>query len=119
MSGSVRARYVQLLQAHRESLAASAGGHVLLVGVPGLAKTLLVETLGTVLGLADKRIQFTPDLMPADIMGARSWTTRRAGTARSASSRARSSPSCCWPTRSTAPARAPRPPSFRPCRSAR
>ena len=45
------------------------GGHALLVGVPGLAKTLLVETLGTVLGLNDKRIQFTPDLMPADILG--------------------------------------------------
>jgi len=45
------------------------GGHALLVGVPGLAKTLLVETLGTVLGLNDKRIQFTPDLMPADIVG--------------------------------------------------
>ncbi len=46
-----------------------AGGHVLLIGVPGLAKTLLVETLGTVLGLDDKRIQCTPDLMPADILG--------------------------------------------------
>ena len=46
-----------------------AGGHGLLVGVPGLAKTRLVETLGVVLGLATKRIQFTPDLMPADIVG--------------------------------------------------
>jgi len=46
-----------------------AGGHVLLVGVPGLGKTLLVETLGTVLGLAARRVQFTPDLMPADILG--------------------------------------------------
>lgn len=45
------------------------GGHALLVGVPGLAKTLLVETLSTVLGLDGKRIQFTPDLMPADIIG--------------------------------------------------
>ncbi|MCB2108962.1 MAG: AAA family ATPase, partial [Rhodobacteraceae bacterium] len=42
-----------------------AGGHALLVGVPGLAKTRLVHTLGTVLGLGDKRVQFTPDLMPA------------------------------------------------------
>ena len=41
----------------------------MLVGVPGLAKTKLVETLGTVLGLAERRIQFTPDLMPADIIG--------------------------------------------------
>ena len=46
-----------------------AGGHGLLVGVPGLAKTRLVETLGIVLGLDWKRIQFTPDLMPADIVG--------------------------------------------------
>jgi len=46
-----------------------AGGHVLLIGVPGLAKTRLGETLGVVLGLDAKRIQFTPDLMPADILG--------------------------------------------------
>jgi MoxR-like ATPase len=46
-----------------------AGGHGLLIGVPGLAKTRLVETLGVVLGLDWKRIQFTPDLMPADIIG--------------------------------------------------
>ena len=45
------------------------GGHVLLVGVPGLGKTKLVETLGTVLGLDARRVQFTPDLMPADILG--------------------------------------------------
>ena len=45
------------------------GGHVLLIGVPGLAKTRLVETLGTVLGLDDRRVQCTPDLMPADILG--------------------------------------------------
>jgi MoxR-like ATPase len=46
-----------------------AGGHVLLIGVPGLAKTKLVETLGIGLGLDAKRIQCTPDLMPADILG--------------------------------------------------
>jgi MoxR-like ATPase len=46
-----------------------AGGHALLIGVPGLGKTLLVETLGRVLGLDRRRIQFTPDLMPADITG--------------------------------------------------
>lgn len=45
------------------------GGHALLIGVPGLAKTLLVETLGKVLGLDATRIQFTPDLMPSDIIG--------------------------------------------------
>ncbi|MFC7397013.1 AAA family ATPase [Chelatococcus sp. GCM10030263] len=45
------------------------GGHGLLVGVPGLAKTKLVEALGTVLGLDAQRVQFTPDLMPSDILG--------------------------------------------------
>jgi MoxR-like ATPase len=45
------------------------GGHALLVGAPGLAKTKLATTLGRVLGLAEKRVQFTPDLMPADILG--------------------------------------------------
>ncbi len=47
-----------------------AGGHALLIGVPGLAKTRLVETLGRVVGLNERRIQCTPDLMPADILGA-------------------------------------------------
>ena len=46
-----------------------AGGHLLLIGVPGLGKTRLVETLGKVFGLDEKRVQFTPDLMPADILG--------------------------------------------------
>src|ERR1043165_3762619 len=46
-----------------------AGGHVLLEGVPGLGKTLLVRTLGEVMDLSFNRIQFTPDLMPADILG--------------------------------------------------
>jgi len=46
-----------------------AGGHALLVGVPGLAKTKLVDTLGIALGLDARRIQFTPDLMPSDIIG--------------------------------------------------
>ncbi|MDB5366813.1 MAG: putative ATPase [Rhodospirillales bacterium] len=46
-----------------------AGGHLLLIGVPGLAKTRLVETLGTVFGLDERRVQCTPDLMPADILG--------------------------------------------------
>ncbi len=46
-----------------------AGGHGLLVGVPGLAKTKLVDTLGTCSGSMPRRVQFTPDLMPADILG--------------------------------------------------
>ena len=53
----------------RTLIALLSGGHALLVGVPGLAKTKLVETLGTVLGLDERRVQFTPDLMPSDILG--------------------------------------------------
>src|SRR6266487_15023 len=45
------------------------GGHALLIGLPGVAKTKLIETMGTVLGLDARRIQFTPDLMPSDIVG--------------------------------------------------
>ena len=66
----------------------------LLVGVPGLAKTKLVETMGIVLGLDARRIQFTPDLMPSDILGTEVLEEGRAASARSASSRARSSRSC-------------------------
>ncbi|WP_435577792.1 AAA family ATPase [Gilvibacter sp.] len=51
-------------------LAIFSGGHALLIGVPGLAKTLLVNTVAQTLGLEFKRIQFTPDLMPSDILGA-------------------------------------------------
>ncbi|MBL4750059.1 MAG: MoxR family ATPase [Amylibacter sp.] len=50
-------------------IALLSGGHALLVGAPGLAKTRLVDTLGTVMGLHSNRVQFTPDLMPADILG--------------------------------------------------
>jgi MoxR-like ATPase len=50
-------------------IAILAGGHALIVGAPGLAKTKLATSLGTVLGLNEKRVQFTPDLMPADILG--------------------------------------------------
>jgi len=56
------------------------GGHGLLVGAPGLAKTRLVEALGTVLGLDSARVQFTPDLMPADILGAEVLETGNDGS---------------------------------------
>ena len=46
-----------------------AGGHCLMIGVPGLAKTLIVQTLSQALDLSFKRVQFTPDLMPGDITG--------------------------------------------------
>ncbi|MCC6006346.1 MAG: MoxR family ATPase [Rhodobacteraceae bacterium] len=57
-----------------------AGGHALLVGVPGLGKTRLVETLGTVMGLQTARVQFTPDLMPADILGSEVLETAADGS---------------------------------------
>ncbi len=54
---------------HKTILSIFCQGHVLLVGVPGLAKTLIVNTIGQALGLKFSRIQFTPDLMPSDIIG--------------------------------------------------
>lgn len=56
------------------------GGHGLLIGLPGLGKTRLVETLSTVMGLEGNRIQFTPDLMPADILGSEVLDTDPDGT---------------------------------------
>lgn len=56
------------------------GGHALLIGLPGLGKTRLVDTLGTVMGLHANRIQFTPDLMPADILGSEVLETAADGT---------------------------------------
>ncbi|MCK5804953.1 MAG: AAA family ATPase, partial [Lentisphaeria bacterium] len=50
-------------------VAIAAGGHCLMIGLPGLAKTLMISTLGQILRLKFKRIQFTPDLMPSDIIG--------------------------------------------------
>ena len=69
------------------------GGHGMLVGVPGLAKTKLVEALGTVLGLDARRIQFTPDLMPSDILGSEVLEEGAGGKRASASSPVRSSAS--------------------------
>ncbi|MCG7521136.1 MoxR family ATPase [Ruegeria sp. Ofav3-42] len=56
------------------------GGHALLIGLPGLGKTRLVETLSTVMGLQGNRIQFTPDLMPADILGSEVLDTAEDGS---------------------------------------
>jgi MoxR-like ATPase len=67
---SIRKSIVGLDEVVEQSLSVLlAGGHGLLVGAPGLAKTRLVHTLAVVTGLDDKRVQFTPDLMPADILG--------------------------------------------------
>jgi MoxR-like ATPase len=63
------------------SLAAMlSGGHALLMGLPGLGKTLLVDTLSTVMGLSANRVQFTPDLMPADILGSEVLETAQDGS---------------------------------------
>src|SRR4051794_6933 len=68
-AGVGRVIFGQEIVVERTLVALLAGGHALLVGVPGLAKTKLVEALGVVLGLDARRIQFTPDLMPSDILG--------------------------------------------------
>src|SRR5262249_39172215 len=70
----LRAEVEKIIVGHREIInhvliGMFAGGHVLLEGVPGLGKTLLVKTLAEGLELSFSRIQFTPDLMPADIIG--------------------------------------------------
>src|SRR6185436_1584885 len=70
----LRAEIGKVMVGHKEIVdgtltAIFASGHVLLEGVPGLGKTLLVRTLSEVLDLSFNRIQFTPDLMPADILG--------------------------------------------------
>ncbi len=72
--GLVRARIGEIIFGQAEVVEQAlitllCGGHALLIGVPGLAKTRLVETLGLILGLDEKRVQCTPDLMPADILG--------------------------------------------------
>ncbi|MFB9223082.1 AAA family ATPase [Paracoccus cavernae] len=78
---SVEHRFVGQKAVVEQVLAAIlSGGHALLVGQPGLGKTMLVDTLGTVLGLDTARIQFTPDLMPADILGSEVLDVRPDGS---------------------------------------
>ena len=79
-----------------------AGGHVLLEGIPGVGKTSLVHTLADVLHLKFSRIQFTPDLMPADIVGTNIVQEHSHGGTFFEFQPGRSSPTSCWPTRSTA-----------------
>ena len=95
-------------------------GHCLLEGVPGLAKTLMISTLARCLSMSFSRIQFTPDLMPADITGTDVLQENgRPASASSASSPGRCSTTWCWPTRSTARRPRRRPPCWKPCRSGR
>ena len=79
------------------------GGHVLLEGVPGLGKTTLLRTLARVLHLKYSRIQFTPDLMPADIVGSMIIETDERGSKASGFNLDPFSPTSSLPTRSTAP----------------
>jgi len=69
----------QELVVERALVTVLSGGHALLVGVPGLAKTKLVETMGIALGMDAKRVQFTPDLMPSDILGSEVLEESQAG----------------------------------------
>ncbi|WDA12176.1 AAA family ATPase [Paracoccus marcusii] len=78
---SVERRFVGQHEVVEQVLASIlSGGHALLIGQPGLGKTMLVDTLSTVLGLDSARIQFTPDLMPADILGSEVLDARPDGS---------------------------------------
>ncbi len=79
-------------------IALISGGHVLIEGVPGLGKTLLVRSLGRVLELDFNRIQFTPDLMPTDVTGHAMYDQK---TEQFRIRRGPPLPSCCWRMRST------------------
>jgi MoxR-like ATPase len=97
-----------------------AGGHCLITGAPGLAKTLLVKSIAQVFHLNFRRIQFTPDLMPADITGTEILQdVRRRRRQADLCARDRSLRTCCSPTKSTAPRPRPRPRCWRRCRSTR
>ena len=95
------------------------GGHALLIGAPGLAKTRLVESMGTALGLNASRIQFTPDLMPSDILGSEVLDESASGE-RSSCDTSCSTPRACTTRASMRPAmwsnsRASSPSSSRAC----
>jgi MoxR-like ATPase len=95
-----------------------AGGHALLEGIPGLGKTLLVRTLGEVLELSFSRVQFTPDLMPADITGTSILRESTDGARTLEFQPGRCSPTWCSPMKSTGPRRRHNPPCSKRCRSA-
>ena len=75
-------------------------GHILVEGVPGLAKTLAIKTLAEAIGGEFKRIQFTPDLVPADLVGTRIYNQK---TGEFNTSLGPVFTTCCWPMKSTAP----------------
>lgn len=97
-------------------LAMLSGGNVLLEGMPGLGKTMLVRTIGQVFKLSFKRVQFTPDLMPSDVTGT-NIMVKEEGRSSFRFERGPVLPIWCWRTRSTGPHPRPSPPCWRPCRS--
>ena len=106
------ARYMvgQKILVHDLLVTLLAGGNALLEGVPGLGKTMLIQTLSEVLACTFNRIQFTPDLMPADILGTTIITSLEDGH--------RSLPTWCWRMRSTGLRRAHNLRCWRRCRKA-
>jgi len=92
------------------------GGHILLEGVPGLAKTLTISTLAKVLHLHFQRVQFTPDLLPSDLVGTMIYNQNESIFE---VRRGRFSPISCWPTKSTARLPRCRAPCSKPCRKSR
>src|SRR5437868_873976 len=78
------------------------GGHALLEGVPGLGKTALIRSLAQALNLKFSRIQFTPDLMPADVIGTNVIMENQSGHREFTSCTGRSSPRSCWRMKSIA-----------------
>ena len=107
---ALRAEVEKVIVGHRDIIDSVligmfAGGHVLLEGVPGLGKTLLVKTLSDALELSFSRVQFTPDLMPADIIGTNMIVEDAEGRKRFQFQQGTSSRTSCSPTRSTGPPR--------------
>ena len=94
-----------------------AGGHLLIEDVPGVGKTMLAKSLARTLGVTVRRMQFTPDLLPSDVTGRLGVQPGDPGLR--VPTRARSSPTSCWPTRSTGPPPRPSPPCSRRWRSTR
>ena len=101
---------------HQVLVCLLAGGNALLEGVPGLGKTVLVRTLADAIDCQFSRIQFTPDLMPADIIGTNILVEDEAAVAGFSSSKARSLPTCFLRTRSTVQHQRPNRRCWRRCK---